>query len=86
MSVEIRTQIGVTLGTPQRHKILADIVMFRIAVDHRSDHEGVVDDLTEAELLGEIVWAIEESDGRRLAGQPRSVYDSALYRLLSNLP
>ena len=42
-----------------------------VAVEHGGDHEGVVDDLAEAQLLGEVVGAAEERAGRRLAVEER---------------
>jgi hypothetical protein len=69
---EVRPQIDVALGAPQRPKIFADVVGLRIAVDHRRDHEGVVEDLAEAKLLGEIVRAPEQSGGRRLPARNSS--------------
>jgi len=69
VGVEIGTQVNVALGAPQRPEVLEDVVGFRITVDHRSYHEGVVDDLAAAKLFREIVGSIEQSDGGRFAGQ-----------------
>ncbi len=46
---------------------LAQVLRVRSAGDHRADHEGVVDDLAEAELLGKIVRPAEQGAGRQLA-------------------
>ena len=41
----------------QRAEELAQVLRIGIARDHRRDHEGGVDDLAEAELLGEVIRA-----------------------------
>ena len=58
--VAVGAQVEVTLGAAQRAEELAQILGVEIAVDHRRDHEGRVDDLAEAALLGKIIGAAEQ--------------------------
>src|SRR5271156_1582284 len=67
VSVKFGPQIDVALGTAQRAKIFAYILRVRRAGDHRRDHERGVDDLTETELLDEIIRPAEQRSCRHLA-------------------
>ena len=67
MRVELRPQVDIALGLAQRAEELAQVFRVGIAVDHGADHEGAVDHLPEAELLGEVIRPAEQVDGRRLA-------------------
>ena len=51
----------------QRPEVALDVLRIGIAVDHGRDHEGGVDDLAEAELLGEVIRAVEQRGRRALA-------------------
>ncbi len=65
--VKLRPHVDVALRAAQRVEKLAQVFRVRRAGDHRGDHEGVVDDLAEAELLREIVRPGEQRAGRQLA-------------------
>src|SRR5215475_6738922 len=67
MGVELQPQVDVALGLAQGTEELAQVFGIGIAVDHGADHEGGVDNLAEAELLGEVIGATEQVYGRRLA-------------------
>ena len=65
--VEIGPDVDVALRALQRPEEPLEVLGVRLAVDHRRDHERGVDDLPEAELLGEVVRAAEQGGRRRLA-------------------
>src|ERR1700722_3179886 len=65
--VALRPQVDVTLGALERAEEFSQILRVGIAGHDRPDHEGGVDHLAEAELLGEVVGAAEQVHGRRLA-------------------
>ena len=65
--VEFGPQVDVALRPSQRAEELADVLRLGVAVEHGGDHECVVDDLAEAQLLGEVVGPAEERAGRCLA-------------------
>ncbi len=63
--VAIRPQIDIALARFRRAIELLHVFRVRVAGDDRGDHERGVDDLAEAQLLGEIVRAAEQRRGRR---------------------
>src|SRR5215468_9828496 len=67
--VEVGSQINVALRPLQGPEIFADVVRLRIAIDHRRDHKGVIDDFAEAQLFGEIIGTAEQSYRRRSTRQ-----------------
>src|SRR2546430_17670531 len=67
MSVELGAEVDVTLGAPKRPKVLLDVLGVRLAGDHRCDHERRVNDLSEAELLRQVVRSAEERYSRDLS-------------------
>lgn len=60
MSVAFGAEVDITLRFPQRPKILSDVLRAGLVSNHRSNHEGSVDDFPEAKLLHEVVRAAEE--------------------------
>src|ERR1700751_4188550 len=60
MGVAFGAEVDITLRLPQRPKILSDVVRVRLVSNHRSNHEGSVDDFPKAKLLHEVVRAAEE--------------------------
>ena len=65
--VALGPQVDVALRAAQRAEILLHVLRVHVARDHGGDHEGGVDDLAEAELLGEVVRAAEQRRRRHLA-------------------
>jgi hypothetical protein len=66
VGIQLGPQIDVALRQPQSPEILSDVVRVGVASDYRRHHEGRIDDLTEAELLKEIV--------RPSSAQPVDIY------------
>src|SRR5262247_2232561 len=60
MSIELGPQVDVALRLAQGAEELAQVFGIGIAVDHGADHEGAVDHLPEAELLGEVIRPAEQ--------------------------
>src|SRR6266700_1904201 len=67
MRIQLRPQIDIALRPAQRLEVTSHVRHIGIAVDHRADHEGGVDDLAIAELLGEIIGAAEQRRSPRPA-------------------
>ena len=67
MRVAVGTQVEVALRAAQGAEVFAQILGVGVAVDHRRDQEGGVDDFAEAELLGEIIGSAEQGRGGDLA-------------------
>src|SRR3954465_3068259 len=63
MRIELRAQIDVALGFPQRAVVLPHVLRIGLVVEHGGHHEGGVDHLAEAHLLEEVIRAGEH--GRR---------------------
>ena len=57
LSLFCRSEIA--LGAAQGADESAQVFGFGVAVDHRRDHEGRVEDFAETELLGEVIGAAE---------------------------
>ena len=71
MRVLLRPQIDIALCPAQRLKVTSYVRHIGFAVDHRADHEGSVDDLAIAELLGEIIGAAKQCCSPRPALEER---------------
>jgi hypothetical protein len=59
MRLAVGAQVEVALRAVQGAEEFAQILGVGVAVDHRRDHKGHVDDFAEAELLGEVIGAAE---------------------------
>ena len=74
--VVMRVTVGAGLDVVLQESISAEefaqVFGVGVAVDHRRDHEGRVDDFAEAELLGEVIGAAEQGRPPGLGGRPAS--------------